>query len=915
MRLTLRTLLAYLDDTLTPGDAEVLRNKLSESEKAMVLVRRIRAAVANADLPAADPNSVSPVDDANLIAEYLDSTLPPEQIAEMERAVNESDSRLAEAAACHQILAMAIGRSAQVPPELRGRVCDLINHPDRFDGDTNARDAGTSAAATASSSSDGESPSGSNLDAAVTTDPLSATSPPDRFVEPVGRMDSGVSDAPSRLREIGGPGVGPPPVTASRQDPFDNPSGFRLSRALPYLVSLAMIAIIGLGLTMAFRPLLRPSIAGNSISENLIAGNSIAGTTDAPGIGESTTVPTPDDRSMVAVPSASQLGTNDAADVGDAAVDPRVPAVDSQTVAVQPATDSEMNGLDTGDAGLIDDAELGGDADQTGDAVASDGTDAMSNGDSIAKDAVNEASTDADAGVVNEIESDSASGDIGMTDPTQPDDAAIEAATNPIQPAMTNDSSVVPSPSGSDPGGVNPTSMNGATDPETAKRTPEPAPAESPVQLLDSDSLVFTVDGGNMRRITGGPVVMDAPVLVAPTFHATFSLSDQSNVRVVGPSHVRFVESEKGVLVGIDFGRVVVSGTAPATQMAMVLGTHPAMIKLSDADSRVIASVNHRRSPGQDANAATRTEAVSIAAIDGTADVVIDEDSLQFEANNGRMLERQVTVDGPPGNVSTNDWTLARLPEWINPPDPNSRIDLTRRAQTGLLTLWQNDRDFEVFLRESGTFRRSEVASLAARTLLMTGRADLFFGGDGLLDNPQHRTHWPNQFDDLLATINRDARSADLVFGQIRKMDQAQAEPIIELLTGFTNDDLMNGDDARLVEWLESPSMTLRNLAFENLRRITGQTMNYRPETTNETRREPAVKRWQAALRKKTIRYPNGSTAPDPSAITPPPTSTDPDAASDENDTPTSPQGNGSDVDDPGEATKDSDAPTENIDT
>ena len=49
MRLTLRTLLAYLDNTLEPQDEEILRMKLTESGFATQLVTRIRASLVNAE--------------------------------------------------------------------------------------------------------------------------------------------------------------------------------------------------------------------------------------------------------------------------------------------------------------------------------------------------------------------------------------------------------------------------------------------------------------------------------------------------------------------------------------------------------------------------------------------------------------------------------------------------------------------------------------------------------------------------------------------------------------------------------------------------------------------------------------------------------------------------------------------------
>jgi len=125
MRLTLRTLLAYVDDTLPPDQAREIGQKVAESHVAQELMERIRKVTRRRGLtvpPAAGPERI----DANTVAEYLDNDLPADHVAEVEELALNSDVHLAEIAACHQILTLVLGEPAHVPPTARERMYGLV---------------------------------------------------------------------------------------------------------------------------------------------------------------------------------------------------------------------------------------------------------------------------------------------------------------------------------------------------------------------------------------------------------------------------------------------------------------------------------------------------------------------------------------------------------------------------------------------------------------------------------------------------------------------------------------------------------------------------------------------------------------------------------------------------------------------
>src|SRR5262245_4233636 len=125
MRLTLRTMLAYLDDLLDPAEAEVLGKKIEESEFASGLVVRIKGALKKLRMDAPKLDGKGMGNDANTVAEYLDSSLPQDRVGEFERVCLESDKHLCEVASCHQILTLVLGKPADVPMELRERIYGL----------------------------------------------------------------------------------------------------------------------------------------------------------------------------------------------------------------------------------------------------------------------------------------------------------------------------------------------------------------------------------------------------------------------------------------------------------------------------------------------------------------------------------------------------------------------------------------------------------------------------------------------------------------------------------------------------------------------------------------------------------------------------------------------------------------------
>src|SRR6516165_8144473 len=124
MRLTLRTLLAWLDDTLPPTQVREIGRQVSESAYAQELVERIHRVTRQRRLTV--PSKSGPEgSDPNVVASYVDNDLDPEAVGEYEKKCLSSDVNLAEVSCVHQILSL-LGQKVHVPAEAKARMYQLV---------------------------------------------------------------------------------------------------------------------------------------------------------------------------------------------------------------------------------------------------------------------------------------------------------------------------------------------------------------------------------------------------------------------------------------------------------------------------------------------------------------------------------------------------------------------------------------------------------------------------------------------------------------------------------------------------------------------------------------------------------------------------------------------------------------------
>jgi|GEM_PF-2535208 len=248
MRLTLRTLLAYLDNMLDPADAEALKSKIDESEFAKILVARLETVVRQPRLSSLPLDEKGLGLDANSIAQYLDNTLPPELVPDLEQFLLQSDMQLAEVAACHQVLASILESEPMVSPELKHRVRCIGSPKEIAQASAAAPKGGNYYLGKESSNSqaNGHSPVLANSGFSSTTSLSSKPTTAAASSGPLSMSDSIVLTDPLR-----------PAKADWTNSTSDEPSPARKNRGLRILISLALLALLVITTVQAIGPLNR----------------------------------------------------------------------------------------------------------------------------------------------------------------------------------------------------------------------------------------------------------------------------------------------------------------------------------------------------------------------------------------------------------------------------------------------------------------------------------------------------------------------------------------------------------------------------------------------------------------------------------------------------------------------------------
>ncbi|MDG2012675.1 MAG: hypothetical protein P8J33_04170, partial [Pirellulaceae bacterium] len=160
-----------------------------------------------------------------------------------------------------------------------------------------------------------------------------------------------------------------------------------------------------------------------------------------------------------------------------------------------------------------------------------------------------------------------------------------------------------------------------------------------------------------------------------------------------------------------------------------------------------------------------------------------------------------------------------------------------------------SDQSLYDFLVQLKSDSKQERRFAAIAWLAASGNFSFFLD---FLNDEKNRNNWRSAIEAVRAAIANHPGYADALQADLQDNEQAEGQAIYELIVGFSDQQLADGADAKLVKYLDSDSLSTRVLAIENLRQITdGRAYGYSANADRTSRRRSIERQWKKLLNKK----------------------------------------------------------------
>lgn len=831
MRLTLRTMLASMCGLLEPEDAKELDEKIQGSQLATKLAKRIPQLVNKRELDAPRLDAKSAYADPNSVAEYLDGLLSPERTAEFDRVCLKSDVRLAEVASCFEVLSNVHKKKLKVGRALRKRmykIADEVGNAPTKGTPTPSQtgDTDTDRAALFEEYDDYEAPvlkpSGSSAGTlagppGATDSPAKSKRPEPEQVESVASdFEVEVSDEmlAQHRAEIASEHQAPAMIDMDADEVEDPP-----------LVDMGAPPVAT-----------EPPIVGEDdedSGDDLLSPIRI----DTSGTSRAMSAGTAGDPSVVVTPKQASALDQTSPKKSSVIRIVAVAALVLFTFGIAAVMFGPFAGPRNFIAGLVDpnpesideeDSEFNG-------PVVVDNNEA--DDDSASADDSSKAADDTnDSGEIEAPE------DIGFLDEekmTADDDGTADDDENIAQQIVGNEDATGPPTIGPETGADENVAKGGGG--ITGPLTEDPLPLG---KLVSANQVLarYNKDEGKWSRIAKDTLIGEAELLMSfPLNRPRIDVGDEFSILMLGAAGVQVLNPIDATTpsFAVPFGSLLIkSRSIDATVVEFDFGAVKGKLELLTPDARIALRQFNYLAPGKDPLTDTADSIVDLVCLEGRAAWSDGEESLTFEPGLALRYENGATL---------SPMTLTTAPYWTE----EEVKGIEEMAVTAMDELVDYNVVIEDQFQAALNDSRVEVRILAGQALSLLGN---HVPSVEALDEVLNKSFWADQVAWLRAVAARGPSHAQTLEETMLYVDREHGKAAFRLLNGFSDMQLQEGYAKELVDSLLSEDLMIRVLAIDNLMRITGTRLLYRPESSDRFRQR-YYEKWEQQLNDGGVRY------------------------------------------------------------
>jgi hypothetical protein len=340
------------------------------------------------------------------------------------------------------------------------------------------------------------------------------------------------------------------------------------------------------------------------------------------------------------------------------------------------------------------------------------------------------------------------------------------------------------------------------------------------------------------RRVSAEEFLPAGEALVAlPTYRPrVVILSVGATLELLSGTRIELTDDSGQGRPGLklSYGRVVLKPLVqPGIRVRVAAGPRSGSITLSSVESVAAVEVTPIHEPGSDPESGPFHWSVTLYAARGG--LVWDEG--RATAAVPLTAPARLVLVAPPAGSPPAD--AKDTPKWVA---IDTVSPLEQRASVFVAQALQPERPAGLVLMELIEDRRSEVRLLAARCLGYLGQCGPLVAA---LNDEKFKREWPAYIDQLRQAVARGPEAAAAVRQAMERQFGQDSASLYRMLWGYTDKDLLGGEDTRLVKFLDHEILAFRVLAFGSLKDISGNLGShyYRPELPAD-KRQPLVQRW-----------------------------------------------------------------------